>query len=191
VRVRRHLIAGTLVLACATPEPDVPAQPTSEQPHVVVETPPPSEAPEQPTEPSEAPSEDPPEPEVFTPATRGSGKCEVTVSALLEAEEYRGPGPLTPAVAASLNADPDYARRYNSESHGDHHIQCVFQVELGHLPGQPHRWMDYFNNVLRDKTTKACNGMAAEVAEDIIRTTKDCTDFAAGAYWGHVLEPIP
>lgn len=134
--------------------------------------------------------DDPGEPEQFSPATRGSKDCEVTVSALLEATEYRGPGPMTPVLAAKLDADPDFARMYNSESHGDHHVQCHYQVELGHRPGEHFRWRSWFTNTLRDRTTKACNGMAAEIAEDIIRTTKQCTDLAAGAYWGHTLEPL-
>ncbi|HLT35785.1 MAG TPA: hypothetical protein VK034_05855, partial [Enhygromyxa sp.] len=140
--------------------------------------------------PDHEPEDDSDEPEQFSPATRGSGDCQVTVSALLEATEYRGPGPMTPALATSLDADPDFARMYNSESHGDHHVQCHYQVELAHEPGKHFRWRSWFTNTLRDRTPKACNGMAAEIAEDIIRTTKQCTDLAAGAYWGHTLEPM-
>jgi hypothetical protein len=111
----------------------------------------------------------------------------VTVSAQLEAVEYRGGGPLTPALAASLDADPDFARMYASESHGDHHVQCQYRVELG---GRSYRWREWFSNTLRDRTPKDCNGLAAKVAEDIIRTTKNCTNLTAGAYWGYVLEPL-
>jgi hypothetical protein len=176
--MRRGVAVASLMLGACTgapAEPDAPAEPP--EPQVVVETP---------AEPVEA--ESLPQPLAFTPATRGPDGCKVTVSALLEAEEYRGPGPMTPAVAASLDADPEYARMYNSESHGDHHIQCVFLVELGHEPGKKYRWREYFNNVLRDRTPEDCKGMAAEVAEDIVRTTKECTDLEAGAYWGYVLE---
>lgn len=164
---RTLALAGLTLCSCLAADP-----PT--EPRVAVEAPP-----------------KPAEPATFTPATRGSGNCKVTVSALLEAEEYRGPGPLTPSVAASLDADPEYARLYDSESHGDHHIQCVFQVELAHEPGKHYRWLEFFSNTLREATPQVCNGMAAEVADDILRTTKDCSDLAAGAYWGHVLEPMP
>jgi hypothetical protein len=175
------LALGSCVAASPEPELDTPAAPS-----VIVEAPP------EPAEPAEPPAPaDPPVPEAFKPATAGTGNCKVTVSALLEAEEYRGPGPLTPAVAASLAADPDYARNYNSESHGDHHIQCVYQVELAHEPGKHYRWLTWFSNTLRDATPESCKGMAAEVAEDILRSTKDCSDLAAGAYWGYVLEPMP
>ena len=129
--------------------------------------------------------------EGFTAATRGSGTCRVTVSALLEAAEYRGAGPMTPALEASLSANPDYARMYESESHGDHHIQCIYQVELAHEPGKHYRWRHVIGNTLRDYTAETCDGLAAEVAEDVIRTTKDCSDLDAGAYWGCVLEPMP
>jgi hypothetical protein len=129
----------------------------------------------------------PDEPEQFISATRGRGACKVTVSALLEAVEYRGGGPITPALAASLDADPDFARMYNRESHGDHHIQCHYRVELD---GRQYRWREWFSNTTREQTPEACKGLAAKVAEDIIRTTKNCTDLAAGAYWGHVLEPL-
>ncbi len=150
----------------------------------------PATAPEPPAEPAPAPAQ-PAEPElVFTPATRSSGNCELTVSALLEAQEYRGPGPITPSLAAKLDADPEFARMYNSESHGDHHIQCVFQVELAHQPNQHYRWRKSFTNTLREATPETCKGMAAEVAEDILHTTKACTELEAGAYWGYVLEPL-
>lgn len=139
----------------------------------------------QPVEPAE-----PAEPE-FVAATHGSGGCIVTVSALLEATEYRGGSPMTPALAASLDADPEFARRYNSASHGDHHIQCVYRVELAHEPGKHYRWLHWFNNLLRDAEPSKCKTLAAEVAQDIVRTTKDCTQLDAGAWWGQVLEPLP
>lgn len=131
------------------------------------------------------------EPARFEAASFDSGSCVVRVVGLLEAEEYRGPGPITPAIEASLNADPEFARMYQAESHGDHHIQCHYAVELEHEPGKRYRWREVVNNTLRDHTAKICNSMAAEVAEDIARTTKDCTDLDAGAYYGFVLEPMP
>ena len=125
------------------------------------------------------------------PLTRGSGACEVTIRALLEAEEYRGGGPMTPALEASLSSDPDFARMYEAESHGDHHIQCLYQVELTHEPGKRYRWRHVISNTLREFGPEICAGLAAEVADDIISTTRDCSDHAAGAYWGYVLEPLP
>lgn len=131
-----------------------------------------------------------PEPTKFEPATRGKGSCIVTVVALLEAEEYRGGGPMTPALEASMAADPDFARMYNSESHGDHHIQCHYQVSLAHLPGKRWRWREVKSNTLRDLGPEICESLAIEVADDIIQTTRNCTDLNAGAYWGYVLEPM-
>ena len=128
----------------------------------------------------------------FVPLTRGQDSCEVQIVAILEAEEYRGPGPLTPSVAASLDADPDYAQFYNSASHGDHHIQCHYEVRLGHLPDARFRWRTVHGNTLREHTPALCEApeQVAAAAEDIIDTTKQCTDFDAGAYWGYVLEPL-
>jgi hypothetical protein len=134
-----------------------------------------------------------PAPEIvkgFEPATRGQATCMVSVVALLEAQEYRGAGPITPALEASLAADPDFARSWQSESHGDHHIQCLYAVELAHLPGKRFAWRVVHGNTLREHTAETCNGRAVEVADDIISTTKDCTDLDAGAYWGYVLEPL-
>ena len=144
----------------------------------------------QPDEPDDAPAGPAPERAEFEPATRGAGACEVTVTALLEAQEYRGPGPMTPAIEASLAADPEFARMYQASSHGDHHIQCIYRVELAHEPGKRYRWREIVNNTLQEHTAAICNGLAAEVAEDIIRTTKSCTDLDAGAYYGQVLEPM-
>ena len=158
-------------------------------------TPPPTVAPELEPGAVEAEVTKPAEPRVDAdeaiPLTRGSGACEVTIRALLEAEEYRGGGPMTPALEASLSSDPDFARMYEAESHGDHHIQCLYQVELAHEPGKRYRWRHVVSNTLREFGPEICAGLAAEVADDIIRTTRDCSDYAAGAYWGDVLEPLP
>lgn len=126
----------------------------------------------------------------FEPATAGDAGCVVTVSALLEAEAYRGGGPMTPALAASLDADPEFARRYQAESHGDRHIQCVYRVELAHEPGKHYRWLHWFNDVMHEAEPSRCNTLAPEVARDIVTTTKDCSQLDAGAWWGQVLEPL-
>jgi hypothetical protein len=175
--MRLHLFLG-LLLGCA---PVGEASPDPQPEPVVVEREPAKVEPE--------PEPQPPKPE-FVPATRGSGKCIVSVVALLEAEEYRGPGPMTPALEASLAANPDHAENWRAESHGDHHIQCHYAVELAHLPGQRFSWRLVIGNTLREYTAETCNGRAAEVGDDIVTTTKSCTDLDAGAYWGYVLEPI-
>jgi hypothetical protein len=180
--------ASFLLLACAragdgTPEPEPEPEPASE-PAIVEREPP------QTPEPEPAPEPEPEPAPAFEPATRGKGKCIVSVVALLEAEEYRGPGPMTPALEASLSADPDYAKYWQAESHGDHHIQCHYAVELSSQPGKRFSWRIVISNTLRDHTPETCNGRAAEVADDIVQTTKSCTDLDAGAYWGYVLEPL-
>lgn len=147
-------------------------------------------------EPSPAPEPEPeplalanPSPAEFQPATRTEGRCTVTVRALLEAEHYRGGGPMTPALAASLAADPDYARMYESESHGDHHIQCHYEVALADRPGERFRWREVHNNTLRDLDIEVCRADIAAVAQHILDATQQCTDLDAKAYWGHALEP--
>jgi hypothetical protein len=142
-------------------------------------------------EPKPEPEPEPEPAKEFEPATRGKKRCIVSVVALLEAEEYRGPGPMTPALEASLAADPDFARNWQSESHGDHHIQCLYAVELAHRPGKRFAWRVVHGNTFREHTAEICNGRAVEVADDIISTTKNCTNLDAGAYWGDVLEPLP
>jgi hypothetical protein len=181
-----------LVLGCARvgdgapePEPESPAEPVQVEREP---TPDEAESPEPESPEAEAPA---PDPTVgFVPATRGSGTCIVSVVGLLEAQEYRGPGPITPALEASLSADPDFARHWQSHSHGDRHIQCHYLVELAHLPGKRFSWRIVINNLLREYTAETCDGRAAEVADDIVSTTKNCTDLDAGAYWGYVLEPV-
>jgi hypothetical protein len=115
----------------------------------------------------------------------------VTITGVIEAQEYRGGGPITPALEAQLNADPEFARMHNSHSHGDHHIQCHYAVRLAHLPAERFRWREVHNNVTRDLTVDVCTHKLDEVADHIISSTKTCTDFAAGAWWGYVLESIP
>jgi hypothetical protein len=166
----------------ASPEPALPAKMHTE-PALIVE------AEREDAEPKAEP-EPAPEPSVFEPATRGKGRCIVTIVALLEAEEYRGGGPMTPSLEASMAADPEFARMYNAESHGDHHIQCHYEVSLAHLPGKRWRWREVRSNTLRDLSPEICNSLAVEVADDIIQTTKSCKNLDAGAYWGYVLEPM-
>jgi hypothetical protein len=177
-----------LLLACARvgdgdPQPQPESDPLPPGPALIEQ---------EPAEPESGPEPEPaPEPATgFEPATRGSGACIVSVVALLEAEEYRGAGPITPALEASLAANPDSADRWESESHGDHHIQCHYAVELKHLPGKRFSWRLVLGNTSRDHTPETCKGRAAEVADDIVSTTERCTDLDAGAYWGHVLEPL-
>jgi hypothetical protein len=142
--------------------------------------------------PASAPATEPPKTPKssgFQPATRSDGGCTVRVRALLGAEEYRGGGPMTPALEASLAADPDYARMYASESHGDHHIQCHYEVVLAGRPGERFRWREVHSNTLRDLGVEVCETDIAEVAQRILDSTQQCTDLAAKAYWGDVLEP--
>ena len=141
-------------------------------------------------EPTPEPTPSPEPPVEFVPVTRGAGSCEVTLVALLEAEEYRGAGPMTPSLEATMNADPEFARAWESESHGDHHIQCHYEVRIESKPQQRYRWRVVHGNTLREHTPEVCKRELAAVAEDIIQTTKNCTQPGAGAYWGYSLDPM-
>jgi len=181
-----HLALAALLAACSRPSDataDAP-EPAPAAPALAVE---PDATATASATPSPAQTDD-----GIAPVTRGQGSCIVSVVAVLEAEDYRGPGPLTPAVAASLDADPASARTYKRLSHGDHHIQCHYEVHLDDRPGQRFRWRVVHGNTLREHTPAICSDPAelAAVAEDIIRTTEDCTQLDAGSYWGYVLEPL-
>lgn len=194
--VRRLLCLSWVgLLGCAGGlEPSAVEQDREGEPAVIVEHDAPAQADEEVTAPQpeaveqSEPAE--PEPLVFEQTTRGSGACVVTLVALLEAENYRGAGPITPALEATMAADPDFARMWESESHGDHHIQCHYEVRLGSRPQQRYRWRVVHNNTLRDRTPEICKRELGQIAEDIIRTTEQCTQLAAGAYYGYVLEPM-
>ena len=155
----------------------------SEEPAVVVEG--------EPAAGAEAPAPAPePERLLFERTTRGELGCVVTIAALLDAQEYRGAGPMTPALEASFAADPEFGRMWDAESHGDHHIQCLYEVRLGGAPLERYRWRVVHSNTLRNHTTEVCKRELGTVAEDIILTTVQCTDLTAGAYYGYVLEPF-
>ena len=108
----------------------------------------------------------------------------------LEAEEYRGPGPMTPFIEDVMNADPNFARSWQSEGHGDHHIQCHYEVRLASQPQARYRWRTVHGNTLGEHGPEVCLQRLDAVVDDIIRTTKECTQLDAGAYWGDVLEPM-
>lgn len=185
MRVRRGAVTSaiTMVLGSACARSVEPVVGASEEPAVVVEGEPAAGAE------ALAPAPDP-EHLVFERTTRGELGCVVTIAALLDAEEYRGAGPMTPALEASFAADPEFARMWDAESHGDHHIQCHYEIRLGGAPLDRYRWRVVHSNTLRNHTTEVCKRELGAVAEDIILTTAQCTDFAAGAYYGYVLEPI-
>jgi len=132
----------------------------------------------------------PPEEPAFTPVTRADGACEVTVVRVIEAREHRGAGPSTPALEDALEADAPTHETYDLLGHGDHHIRCTYEVHLQSEPGVAYGWDVTHSNTARDLTPAVCRADAGRVAEEIIRSTKSCTDLDAGAYWGFELEPL-
>ncbi len=188
------VVVLTMVTGCISA--DSPDQPGSDRPRseppVSVEAGPPSEG----SDTTEGSAK--PEPELeaqelaeFEPATRGEGSCEVRVVELLEASKYRGPGPITPALDAQLRADPQFADLYNARSHGDSHIQCLYEVQLGGQPGVRYRWREVYGNTGNRYTLAICNGPVGPIADHIISSTLECTDLDAKAYWGDELERLP
>lgn len=97
---------------------------------------------------------------------------------------------MTPALQERLDADPEFARMYDEEDHFDQHIECVYEVRLGHEPHQRYQWRHEISNTLEEHTVAVCNGPTESIAQDIVKTTRDCTDLEAGAYWGLVLAPL-
>jgi hypothetical protein len=107
---------------------------------------------------------------------------------LVDAAEYRGPGPMTPALSDTLAKDPKLARTYNAKSHGDHHIQCTYRVKVN---GKPYTHTHVIGNTFREYETSRCDEVRDEVAQSIISFTKECADLHAGEYWGFKLDPVP
>jgi len=144
----------------------------------------PSAEPADASPPAEPPAAARPAPAV----TRSANGCTVTVGRLLDAQEYRGPGPMTPALSDSLARDPDMARSFNAKSHGDQHIQCTYRVEVN---GAAYSHMHVVGNTLRDYDTGRCEQVREAVADSILSFTHDCADLHGGEYWGSTLEPLP
>lgn len=123
-------------------------------------------------------------------AAASDAECVVTVYRVLESREYRGAGPMTPALEDNLSRDPELVDSYRSESHGDYHIQCHYEVGFSDRPRERFLWREVHPNTLRELDISVCAGRAAQVAEKILSTTRNCTDLDAGEYWGMRLVPL-
>ncbi|MCC6525073.1 MAG: hypothetical protein IT373_20630 [Polyangiaceae bacterium] len=113
--------------------------------------------------------------------------CRVEVGAVLSAERFRGPGPMTPRLSDTLARDPAYARTYSGISHGDQHIQCRYRVQV---MGGTYRYRFVIGNAITRYDVDRCELVRAEVASEIVAATRHCTDLHGGEYDGWVLEPL-
>lgn len=141
-------------------------------------------------EPPGVESSGPPVEPTFTPVMRADGACEVTIVRVIEAREYQASGPSPPALEEGLGSDVPLHESYDLLGHGDHHIRCYYEVRLRSEPGVAYGWEVIHSNTARDLTPAVCRADAGRVAEEVIRSTKSCTDLDAGAYWGFALEPL-
>ncbi len=180
-----------LLLACAALALSAcgsqPAPVPTPEPPVVVLAPAPSAA--APAPPSTAPTPGGAAPPVAT--ARPSGRapsCRVVVGKLLGAERFSGPGPISPAMRAQLDADPAFARAYWGISHGDQHIQCRYRVQID---GASYAYTYIVGNTWGHYDVDHCKVVREDVAKQIRQVTRGCTDLAGGAYYGYVFTPLP
>ena len=113
-------------------------------------------------------------------------RCHVEISEVLAATIYRGP----PNLAQILQNHPEHADRILAESHGDHHLACIYRVQLN---GKAYRYQIEFPDTLRKLDEGYCAGSAAkkQAKRSILSLTRTCRDPEAQATWGHSLEKFP
>ncbi|MBI4955112.1 MAG: hypothetical protein HY908_24025 [Myxococcales bacterium] len=124
---------------------------------------------------------------ISAPYVLAEAGCRVEVGALLSAERFRGPGPMTPMLSDQLRRDPAFARTYSGISHGDQHIQCHYRVQV---MGGAYRYRFVIGNAFTRYEVDRCEFVRAEVASEIVAATRHCTDLHGGEYYGQVLEPL-
>jgi hypothetical protein len=114
------------------------------------------------------------------------GPCEITITALLEAEVFRGVrrSPMREQTMERLS--PDERSRWHGRDHGVTYLQCRYAVSMNHRPfiyehvaGQGM----LFDHKL-DPARCSDPAEKRKVEVDLRQTTRQCTDPHAGAYWG-------
>lgn len=118
-------------------------------------------------------------------------RCDVTLGALLDANVYRGVRN-TPSRQATLdNLDPRTRERWHGRDHAVSYILCKYAVKMNgsdftfeHQAGQS---IGDFGAL--DKEKCGTKEERAKVLDDIKKSTKNCADPHAGAYWGSDLVP--
>lgn len=118
-------------------------------------------------------------------------RCDVKLGDLLDANVYRGVRN-TPSRQATLDRlDPKTRDRWHGRDHAVSYILCKYAVKMnGHdftFEHQAGQSIGDFGSL--DKEKCGTKEERAKVVDDIKKSTKDCSDPHAGAYWGSDLVP--
>jgi len=112
-------------------------------------------------------------------------KCRLEVVKVLEATIGRGP----PYLTRILERDPAHAEPVTGESHGDHHLNCVYEILMGsHL----YRYREEFSDTFLDLKEDYCGRplVRKKVRESILQFTQGCKQPNARPALGYPLESL-
>lgn len=113
----------------------------------------------------------------------------LTVGAALGPMEHLRGEPDTPARRdARARLPPDMKQMAEEEAHAATYVRCAYRVDVGDTA---YRVSWTWDTTLEDKPADWCAKARPAVQADLLRTTRQCTDLQAGAWWGHALTPLP
>jgi len=120
-------------------------------------------------------------------AGRTVGTCTIRLQALVGAREFRGPGPLSPALRDTLRRDPRFARSYRAKSHGDRHLRCSYVISVN---GVKYQYDYLISNTFRRHTPERCSREFDALLTHLFSVTDECRDLSRGAYYGYTFRPL-
>jgi hypothetical protein len=113
--------------------------------------------------------------------------CEVIVEKLVDAQNFRGPGPRTQSLRDSFKRNPQYMKIYRRKSHGDRHLRCTYVLKIN---AKKYKYEYNINNLFRKHTKKRCSEKIPKLLKHIFSITKKCKDLKSGEYYGFFFKPV-
>lgn len=153
----------------------------------------PREAPRVSAETSATPEASAAPPSASAPPAAPGGPCKIRITAILEAQAWRGPGADSPARQRTLDAlSPTERDQWRGRDHALQHLRCRYAVEMN---GKRYTYSHIARQIVgfdsdNELDPKKCEADRPKVEKDLIETTRGCTDPHAGAYWGFDLVEV-
>ena len=127
-------------------------------------------------------------------AVTDGGTCAIHITHVIDAQVFRGPGRDSPSRQATLaRLSPKERAQWDGRDHGLLHVRCTYAVTMN---GKRYRYEHIAAQTLsghQDLDPALCHQQTErqKVQDDLVSTTRLCSDPHAGAYWGFDLVEEP
>jgi hypothetical protein len=129
-----------------------------------------------------------------TLAVTDGGTCAIHITHVVDAQVFRGPGRDSPSRQAAMERlSPKERAQWHGRDHGLLHTRCTYAVTMN---GKRYRYEHIAAQTLsghQELDPALCHQQneRQKVQDDLVNTTRLCTDPHAGAYWGFDLIEEP